>query len=80
MSKDDIFSFGILFYEIIANTPRLSLADQKKLSELKGHDFEEVILNCLKEDPNQRPTIEKLLQFQIKKKIEWYNFNYWISF
>lgn len=58
--KADIFSLGILLCEIVANTPRLYCT--QTLYKLKNHKLEAIILNCLKDNPNERPDTKDLLQ------------------
>lgn len=59
--KADIFSFGILLCEIVANTAKLYRSET--LHKLKDHKFEKVILDCLKNNPDERPNTEQLLQY-----------------
>lgn len=56
--KADIFSFGILVCYLVANNPKLH--DLKKLETLQSHKLGNLILDCLKENPNERPTAETL--------------------
>lgn len=60
--KADIYSFGILLYEIVANTSNLY---RNSLKKLNGHKFEQVILGCLKEAPNQRFDMKDLRSFNL---------------
>lgn len=59
--KADIFSFGIFLCEMVANT--FNFEKKNLLGKLKGHKFEKVILECLKENPSARPNTKELLQF-----------------
>ena len=59
--KADIFSFGILLCEIVGNSARFY--DTNTLHKLEDNEFEKVILDCLKENPNERPTIQQLQNY-----------------
>lgn len=67
--KADIFSFGILLCEIVANNYKLY--NDKKLDKLNKNRFGKIILECLKEDPNERPRIDDLITYfeNMKKEL-----------
>lgn len=68
-SKDDVYSFALLTYEIITLLePQTNKRSPIEISKIKGEINQQFLSKCLSKEPSERPTFHDICHFIVRKE------------